>query len=146
EGARQIYVSVAGTLREGADVGAAILAGSNVAVLENLDLKLEIARLRGQRDEQKLRLENLKRRQTRDGAAAAQIPTAEEALADLEERLMRRLEDEERLAIAAPASGTVLPVRRKPRASSREDLESWWGSPLDAWNRGCYLESGTALC
>ncbi len=146
ESAQQVYVSVAGTLREGVEFGSAIRVGNNVAVLENLELKLEIARLRGQRDEQKLRLENLKRRQTRDGNAAAQIPTAEESLADLEERLARRLEDDERLAITAPSSGTVLPVRRKPRTYASENLESWSGSPLDAWNRGCYVESGTALC
>jgi putative peptide zinc metalloprotease protein len=146
DSARQVYVSVAGTLREGAEIGSAIRVGNNVAVLDNLELRLEIARLRGQRDEQQLHLENLKRRQTRDGNAAAQIPTAEEALADLEERLTRRLEDEERLAITAPSSGTILPVRRKPRTVAREDLESWSGSPLDSWNRGCYVESGTVLC
>jgi putative peptide zinc metalloprotease protein len=143
---RQVYVAVAGTLREGIEVGSAVRAGDRVAILDNLELKLEIARLRGQRDEQKLRLENLRRRQTRDGAAAAQVPTAEEALADLEERLVRRLEDEERLAVTAPASGTVLPVRRKPHLYASNDLSTWWGSPLDAWNRGCYVESGTALC
>jgi putative peptide zinc metalloprotease protein len=146
DNSRQVYVPVAGTLREGVEVGSAVRTGDRVAVLENLDLKLEIARLRGQRDEQKLRLENLNRRQTRDAAAAAQVPTAEEALADLDERLARRLEDEERLAIAAPASGTVLPVRRKLHSYASEELQSWSGSPLDAWNRGCYVESGTALC
>jgi putative peptide zinc metalloprotease protein len=146
ENARKVYASVSGALREGSAIGAAVRAGEKVAVLENLDLKLEIARLRGQRDEQRLKLENLKRRQTRDDTAASQIPTAEEALADLEERLARRLEDEERLTVTAPESGTILPVRRKPRTYARGELDTWWGSPLDPWNRDCHVESGTALC
>ncbi len=146
ENARRVYVPVAGTLIAGAEIGVPIEMGERIAVLKNLELELEIARLRGERDEQKLRLQNLKHRQAQDTAAAAQIPTAEEALADLEERLVRRLEDEKRLIIAAPATGTVLPGRRKPRSYATSELESWSGLPLDPPNRGCFLEAGTLLC
>ncbi len=146
ENARRIYVPVAGTMVEGADVGAEVGEGQTVAVLDNPDLKLEIARLRGLRDEQKLRLANLKHRQAGDDKAAAQIPTAEEALADLEERLARRLEDERRLVVRAPLTGTILPCRRKPRTQVENELESWAGLPLDRENRGCFLDSGTFLC
>lgn len=144
--ARRVYVPVAGTMIEGAGIGTEVAAGEPLALFANLDLKLEIARLRGLRDEQKLRLQNLKHRQTHDTKAAAQLPTAEEALADLEERLARRLEDEERLVVKAPAAGTVLPGRRKPRTYPDHELETWSGLPLDAANRGCFVESGTLLC
>ncbi|MBI3861270.1 MAG: HlyD family efflux transporter periplasmic adaptor subunit [Planctomycetia bacterium] len=98
------------------------------------------------RARQKLRLDNLKRRQTSDAEAAALIPTAEEALADLDERLARRLEDQKRLVVKAPISGTVLPVRRKPRSVAPAELESWSGLPLDEANRGSRMETGTVLC
>jgi putative peptide zinc metalloprotease protein len=146
ENARHIYVPVAGTLVEGLNAGSTVEAGQPVAVLQNPELQLEVARLRGQRDEQKLRLQNLRHRQTTDSEAAAQIPTAEEALADLEERLAKRLEDEKRLVVAAPCSGTVLPGRRKIRKYADNELESWSGLPLDPENRGCFLETGTLLC
>ena len=144
--ARHVYVTVAGTIVRGAQTGAQVRESEPVAVLENLDLQLEIARLQGQRNEQKLHLENLKHRQTRDVAAAAQIPTAEEGLADLEERLARRLDDESRLVVKARTSGTLLPVRLKPRSYATGELETWSGLPLDEANRGSRLETGTLLC
>jgi putative peptide zinc metalloprotease protein len=144
--ARHVYVSIAGMIVRGAQSGEQVSESDPVAVLENFDLQLEIARLQGQRNEQKLHLANLKHRQTRDVAAAAQIPTAEEALADLEERLERRIDDEKRLVVRAPTSGTILPVRQKARAYMAGELETWSGSPLDEINRGSRLESGTLLC
>jgi putative peptide zinc metalloprotease protein len=146
QNARRVYVPVAGTLLEGVEVGSPIAAGKAVAILKNPELQLEVARLRGQRDEQRLRLQNLRHRQTHDTEAAAQIPTAEEALADLEQRLSQRLEDEKRLVLTAPSSGTVLPGRRKPAKYDASELETWSGLPLDAQNRGCFLETGTLLC
>jgi putative peptide zinc metalloprotease protein len=144
--ARHVYVAIAGTIVRGAQSGEQVRENEPVAVLENLDLQLEIARLQGQRNEQKLHLANLKHRQTRDTAAAAQIPTAEEALADLDERLERRIDDEKRLVVRAPASGTILPVRQKPRSYATGELETWSGLPLDEANRGSRLETGTLLC
>lgn len=144
--ARHVYVTVAGTIVRGAQSGEQIRQSAPVAVLENLDLQLEIARLQGQRNQQKLHLENLKHRQNRDAAAAAQIPTAEQALADLEERLERRIDDQKRLVVMAPTSGTVLPVRQRPRSYAAGELETWSGLPLDEANRGSRLETGTLLC
>lgn len=146
ENARHVYVPVAGTMEKAVETGATVGAGAPLAVLTNLDLELEIAKLRGQRDEQKLHLENLKNRQARDDQAAAQIPTAVESLADLEDRLQRRMEDEKRLVVTAPVAGTVLPARARERAYAAGELESWTGLPLDAVNRGCFFDTGTYLC
>jgi putative peptide zinc metalloprotease protein len=144
--ARHVYVTVPGTIISAAATGAAIREDEPVAVLENSELRLEIARLTGQRNQQKLKLDNLKRLQTGDAAAAALIPTAEESLADLEERLARRVDDERRLVVKSPISGTVLPVRRKPLRRADDELETWSGLPLDDINRGSTLETGTLLC
>ncbi len=144
--AQQVYVSIAGAIFEGGTPGSTVQKGAPLAKLQNLDLQLEIARLRGQRNEQKLHLENLKHRRARDAAAAAQIPTAEQALADLDERLQRRIEDEKRLVVTAPVSGTILPVRQKPKTYAAGELETWSGQPLDEANRGSRLETGTLLC
>jgi putative peptide zinc metalloprotease protein len=145
-GASQVYVSVAGTIVDGARTGAQVREGDPVVELENLELQLEIARLQGQRNVQKLHLANLKLRQGRDVSAAAQIPTAEEALADLDERLARHVDDATRLVVRAPMSGTVLPVRLRQRSYAVGELESWSGLPLDEVNRGGRLETGTLLC
>jgi putative peptide zinc metalloprotease protein len=146
ENARRVYALVGGTLDEGLALGSSVAAGERIARLENLELDLEIARLRGERDRQKLHVQTLRHRESRDNEAAAQVPVAEEALADLEERLARRLFNRERLTINAPAVGTVLPGRRKPEAAQAPELEGWSGLPLEPINRGCYLEAGTLLC
>ncbi len=81
---------------------------------KNRDLDMDLTRLQGQRDRQALHLKNLRGQQGSDPAAAAQIPIAEEALADVETRLADRRRDRERLTLTAPQDGTVLPPHRQP--------------------------------
>jgi hypothetical protein len=91
-------------------------------------------------------LKNLRGQQGSDPAAAAQIPTAEEALADLETRLKERLQDRDRLTLATPRAGTVLPPHRQPSKAGAGELPSWTNTPLDPRNRGALLETGTVVC
>jgi putative peptide zinc metalloprotease protein len=81
-----------------------------------------------------------------DNAAAAELPPAEEFLADLEERLSRKEIDERRLTLTAPAAGTVLPPPRRESPSPSSSLPTWSGTPLEPRNRECQLESGTLVC
>ncbi|MSR57957.1 MAG: HlyD family efflux transporter periplasmic adaptor subunit [Planctomycetaceae bacterium] len=144
--ARRVYAAVGGRLAEGVAEGASVAAGQTIAVLENSDLALEIEKLRGQRDQQQLRVANLKRRQVQDLAAAAELPPAEELLADYNQRLEEKSVDEKRLTIAAPIAGTVLPPRRHQPQPIPGALPSWSGTPLDPLNAGCTLEAGTLVC
>ncbi|MEX2142799.1 MAG: hypothetical protein WD894_26320 [Pirellulales bacterium] len=141
--ARPIYVEVEGRLVWAIAAGARVNAGDVIVRLENLPLKTELARLRGERDVKRLQLRNLRRRQA-DPQAAAQIPTAEKSLADLEERLRQRERDFERLVIRAPFGGVVLPS--PPRKDLDQRVASWMGDPLDPENQGCHLKSGDEVC
>jgi putative peptide zinc metalloprotease protein len=80
------------------------------------------------------------------GDAGSAIPAAEQALADVEERLRRREEEKLRLTLTAPVAGTVLPPRRRPATSVTGELPSWSGQPLDRANAGAFLETGTLFC
>lgn len=144
--AKWIYAAVPGTLVKSVSAGKKISRGDTLARLVNTDLAYEIEQLRGRRDQQKMHLETLKRRQVKDNTAAAQVPTAEEALADLEDRLSKRLVDQERLTLVAPVDGTVLPPRPKAAPQTTEELPTWTGTPLDTENRNCHLETGTLVC
>ena len=145
-GAARVYVTVPGTLLEAAEAGQTVRAGEPVARLENRELKMELTRLEGERDRQALHIKNLRGQQASDPAAAAQIPTAEEALADLETRLTERRRDRERLTLAAPRVGVVLPPHRQSRPTAAGELPTWADTPLDPKNRGAYLETGTVVC
>jgi putative peptide zinc metalloprotease protein len=145
-GATRVYVTVPGTLLEAAEAGQSVRAGEPIARLENLELARELARLEGDRDRQALHVRNLRGQQGSDPAAAAQIPTAEEALADLETRLAERRRDRDRLTLTAPENGTVLPPHRQSRPTPAGELSTWTDTPLDPKNRGAYMETGTIVC
>jgi putative peptide zinc metalloprotease protein len=142
-GMRPVYVEVAGRLRWAIAVGARVETGEVLARLENPALARDLEKLTGQRDAMRLRLTMLRRRQA-DPDAAAQIPTAEKALVDGEERLRQRRRDVDRLVIRAPRAGVVLPPADHDEDSS--PVPTWAGTPLDPHNLGCELQTGDVLC
>jgi len=147
QGARHVYVVVAGTLVESVSAGEVVEEDQQLARLVNLDVHKQIADLTGDRNQQRLELENLQLRLADDPSVAPQIPAAREALLDIEERLRERQRDEERLVLRAPARGTVLPPPRRPaRPYAPGQLETWHGNPLDERNVGSHLETGTLFC
>ena len=145
-GAKRVFVSVPGTLASAVPDATEVEADQPIVQLEDLEMDLEIARLRGERNQQQTRLDNLRRQQVDAPDAGSEIPTAEAALADLERRLAERTAERRRLTILAPCSGTVLPPRNRPAQNVHGELSAWTGNPLDNVNRGCFLETGTLLC
>ncbi len=149
--AHRVFVPVAGRLTWAVEPGTSIRRGEVLGRLENADLELEIARLRGQREVLRSQLQSLKSRsaqQTHRGVrdAGSQIPTTKQALADIENRLREREEEQQRLTLTAPVAGTVVPPRRQPPADSDDELPFWTGQPLERANRDAFLETGTLFC
>ncbi len=153
ENAHRVYAVVAGTMISSVRAGERVEKGQEVARLVNLDIRKEIVELTGKRNQQRRQLAILRLRQAQDRSVAGLIPTAETALADLEERLRQRQRDEESLVLRAPLEGTVLPPGHHvpmvdsvgpPPASAQ--LGTWTGTPLDERNRGCQVETGTLVC
>jgi putative peptide zinc metalloprotease protein len=108
-----------------------------------LPLARELEKLVAERDAMRIRLTTLRRRQA-DPEAAAQIPTTEKALADAAERLRQRQCELDRLVIRAPRAGIVLPP--EDRDDENNPVATWTGTPLDANNLDCQLQSGDMLC
>ncbi len=147
EGAKSVYVTVPGTLAAAASEGDDVPADALLARLTNLDIDREVAKLAGQVDTQHRRVDNLfRRQQAGDAAATAELPTAREALTDLEARLEQRRGDQQRLTLLAPVAGTVLAPPRKLDRPAEGDLAGWTGTPLEERNRGSLLERGTLVC
>jgi len=146
--ARSVYVDVAGKLVS-LDVksGDQVAANQQLAQLQNIDLNLEVAKLEGSVSEYKIRLENLRQQRFRDRQAAAQIPQVEEALKTVENQLKQKTRDQQRLRLAAPIAGMVLPPPITPsRDDPEEKLSMWSGTPLDLENVGVFLEQGVLFC
>jgi putative peptide zinc metalloprotease protein len=117
--------------------------------LENSDVQLELVRLTCEHALEQMRLAHLEALRGQDREANDKIPAARAALADVAQRLAERRRDAQRLTLAAPASGTVIPA---PRTEEREvaaatgRLPMWSGAILDPENRGGWVEPGTLVC
>jgi len=143
----RVYVSVPGTLTAAVAPGSVLRQGQELGRLANLDVGLQVERLAGRRDQQRLHLKNLELRRAGDPSVGSQIPAATEALADVEQRLRELQRDQRRLILTAPVDGTVFPPPAlPPRPYSPGQLQPWRGNPLDARNLGCYLKTGTLFC
>lgn len=145
--AARIYATVDGTLSAALPAGRSVAANETIATLDNADVEIELARLAGEYELARLRLENLEKLRGQDEEAGPKIPAARAALADLAERLADRRSDADRLRLTAPIAGTVIPVpntaQRKPKDGR---LPTWSGNLLDAENRGALVEPGTLVC
>ena len=146
DGARDVYVSVAGRLTEAVAPGTPVAAGHVLARLEDPELSRELTQLSGQRSQWERRLASLEARQAISTEAAVQIPATREALGDLERRWHERSQDVQRLTLTAPLAGVVLPPARVPETPDRQTLGNWSGTPLDERNVGSWLQTGTLLC
>ncbi len=144
--ATRVYVAVDGTLENAIASGTQVQPGDVLGELHNLDIQKEVVETRGKIHEQELKLQNLKLSQRADPKAKAQIPAAEQALAELRKRLAEREENARRLTITAPVAGTVLPPAFQDEAAAEGELARWSGSPLDPKNLHGYLETGTLFC
>jgi putative peptide zinc metalloprotease protein len=141
-----VYVSVGGRLTKIAE-GDDVSEGQPLAWLADPVLEQEIAQLSGEIDVLKVRLTSLRtNRASRDNELADQMQTLQAAIDDLNDRLAKKLQDEQRLIIKSPANGRILPPRKRKQEAPEGQLASWTGRPLDEENLGCHLEAGTTLC
>ncbi len=149
--AARVYVSVAGELEMAVPAGAIVRRGQVIGRLANREIAMEVIRLIGQRDMLQSQLETLAARnavesQRGDRDAGARIPVIGEALADVKQRLERKLAQQNQLTLTASQSGVVLPPPRRQMAGNATELPAWKGTPLDEENLGTHLETGTLFC
>jgi hypothetical protein len=146
EEATRIYATVDGQLSDTVAAGEPVAAGQTVARLENADIELELARLAGQHELQKLRVHHFELLRGHDAEASAQLPAARAALDDLARQLADLRHDAERLTITAPTGGTMIAAPSNHQGSpSRGRLDRWSGTLLDPANRGALVEAGTLV-
>ncbi|MEM8681399.1 MAG: hypothetical protein AAGF97_18795, partial [Planctomycetota bacterium] len=126
-------------------------AGDVIAELENPEIKLQIARLEGEQIRLRQQVATLQGKRRFDPAAAEDLAVAQQALADIEQRLIQFREDADRLRLRADRAGQLIPAIEKP-APSREAgedgqvLATWHGTPFESRNLGATMEVGTFFC
>ena len=146
--AKSIFVSVPGELEQVfVKPGDRVEPNAKLAQLANLDVKLALANLVGERDQNQAQLEGLERRMARDPQTASlQLQPLEEALAALNKQINDRQIDLMRLTLVSPVAGTVLPPPELPVKNADKQLAHWSGTPLAPKNRSAYMEEGVLFC
>lgn len=150
--AAQVFVEVPGMLREiKVRPGDKVDPGAVLAELDNLDARLEAARLQGEINEHQAKLNMLQRlRHTHTAAgkeAESQIADLQETLASARDRLSQSTRDLKRLTLLSPRGGMVFPP---PPVQGMSRVEGgpvgWSGTPLDRQNLGTWLKEGDQAC
>jgi len=137
-----VYVEVPGRLVQLAvEPGQQVKKGDLIMQLENLDLELTIAQLRGEQaalETELANLDSLMFQPSKAEEAAERYDTARKQLGGVTEQLAQKEADLARLQIVAPRDGTVIPPPRTPERpdSGGAELGGWTGSPLDERNLG----------
>lgn len=147
--ATQVYVSVGGRLqRIHVQYGQTVAQGDLLAELVNDDLKMEVARLKGELSTEQRRLENLTARRSVDPEAQSQLPTASRIVQDLEVQIEKLQNEADKLILRAPSAGHVLPPEPLKASDSADPgkLSTWQGTPLEPRNVGGSIEVGTTMC
>jgi hypothetical protein len=137
-----VYVEVPGRLvKLAAEPGQQVKKGDLIMQLENLDLELAVAELRGEQATLLTELENLDSllyQPSKAEEAQGRYDTAQKQLDGVTKQLAQKEADLARLAIIAPRDGTVIPPPRVPKRTGSDgaQLGSWTGTPLDKRNLG----------
>ncbi|MCC6493923.1 MAG: HlyD family efflux transporter periplasmic adaptor subunit [Pirellulales bacterium] len=141
-----LFATSAGELESIAAAGTEVQAGEVVARLRNEEVELALMELQGLVRQQRTRVEQLRTLQATAPSAMQLLPAAEAELAAAERQLSEQKSIVAALTIRAPAAGRVLPAAARLAAQNDVDtLPTWGGTPLEARNRGAWIEAGTPL-
>lgn len=142
-----VYAPIGGQLVFATTAGTPVSKGDVVARLADHKIDLSLAQQEGEHRVRRARYEQIQSLRAWDERASEQIPTAQAALADAESQLAERRRQAQQLVLTAPADGVVVaPPAIGNTADDEGRLPTWSGSPLEARNAGCWIESGTVLC
>ncbi len=152
-GADPVYVNATkgGCLTE-VDVkaGQTVVKGQRLAVLENKDLDMEIAKLLAKETEYDVKLRSLKKLNLYEHKSPETIAQLQRALDSVGKQRKEEEADRARLTLKADRDGTVLPPPPTP-ATHQEQIEggqlpSWSGTPLDEESYRPFLKEGVLFC
>ncbi|MEQ8785662.1 MAG: hemolysin D [Pirellulaceae bacterium] len=146
--ASSVFVEVPGQLAERyVEAGQPVKKGDPLVRLVNLDSEMELAELRGQRDNSRIQFESLSRMKHVNVHLATHLEQTEETLRMLQHQLDEKEKKHRRLQLVAPVDGVVIsPKNRQGDQQGEGRLPLWSGVPLSDENLGATLDEQQMLC
>lgn len=144
--ARTVYATVAGELVDAIEPGTVVKAGDVIAELRDPQMELAVARHTGEFAVKEAHYRQLNTLRALESRLSAQLPTAHADLKDVEAQLAQYRRRAEDLLVKAPVDGVIIAAPDQKAEPPAIRLATWSGSPLDARNRGAWVDPGTVLC
>lgn len=148
--AQMVYATAPGTLTEIAfRPGEKVVAGQQIARLENIDLEIATERLRGQAEQLTADIAAYRAMTGTTPGNARMISEAMMKLSEIQRKLKLQQKMEAQLISTAQRDGVIIPppnLPAQPYDSITRKLKTWAGTPLDAPNQNLFLEPGTLIC
>ena len=142
-----VYAGTAGRIEWTVSPKADVQTGDPIAVLQNPDLQIRLAELKGEETISKVKLRNLTYQVRDNPAIKAQIETQVELLESVQHLRTKTQEEIDRLTVRAKRDGFVVePPFREPQKTGDGRLPGWTGSPLNAKNIGALLTADDVIC
>jgi putative peptide zinc metalloprotease protein len=147
-GAASVYVESPGELQQiHAKPGQSVQAGEPIITLDDVDLKITLVRLAGEKRGLETKLASLRQRAFEDDSAVLEIAEVEESIVAVDDQILRRQQELDLMRVVAPITGVIIPPPSiaKPQ-DDRSRLPTWYGSTFDQHNTHAYLVEGTPIC
>jgi putative peptide zinc metalloprotease protein len=148
-GAHQVYSSVSG-ITDVAYVkpGQHVEAGQKIMDLYNADLKLQVLDLESKYRTAEETCQVLNDQRFTDPGAVDQLDVAREVRESTKRQWEEKKRELEKLAIVAPATGTIIPPPSRVDKMSKPQgkLPTWQGTPFDERNVGALLTPTDLIC
>jgi len=144
-----VYIDVRGSRLEKvlAQPGMVVRAGATLAKMTNSEVTLSLAKLESQRNDYLRRRDYLLHARGRDPRAIPEYQQVRGMLDALNHQLESKRQEQARLELKAPTSGTVLPPPARPKRPLPDGrLSSWSGTLLDPKNLGTTVTETSLFC
>lgn len=142
----RLFVTKPGRIVEALQPGRWVEKGAVIARLQNIATDRELADGHCECERLRVQLESLRQSRSTNQVSSSRLTAIEKALATASKRLSLLNKNARELEIIAPRNGRLFSAR--PRADVTTVSHSagfWTGTPLQPWNRGAWLESGTEI-
>jgi putative peptide zinc metalloprotease protein len=126
--------------------GDTVQADEPIVRLGNIDARLRLAELEGEKNVTDMKLAVLLRQRHTIPEASAQIQQLRENLRTIQDQLQDQTEELDRLTVKTPVAGVVIPAPAKRERKQEGVLPGWSGSPLNTKNVGATYSQSELIC
>lgn len=142
-----VYAGTSGRIVRTMSPGKEVQEGDTIALLDNPDLRLRLAELKGEEEVARAQFKNMSFRSRDDIGVKAQIETQSEMIESIEELRQKTESEIDRLTVRATRDGVIIPPPYRPSQDKGDGrLPGWTGTPLEKRNVGALLTPDDVIC